>query len=190
MPVSAEPEDKNLQYHVVNWGLNPNDIDYVMKNNILSMWYKVWRANMISKQENYDVVIRTRTDLYFDELEIEKNDYLNIPWGWRQNSYWENCGGLIDMFAYGKPEIMDFYSSLFLYLTRYLKEGQYYFPSENLFKSHLCQKEISIRLLPIRLFFRRDDSCFNQAWGITEYYYRNSKDWSTETDLNFTFYKK
>lgn len=190
VPVSAEPEDKNLQYHVVNWGLSPNDIDYVMKNNILSMWYKVWRANMISKQENYDVVIRTRTDLYFDELEIEKNDYLNIPWGWRQNSYWENCGGLIDMFAYGKPEIMDFYSSLFLYLTRYLKEGQYYFPSENLFKSHLCQKEISIRLLPIRLFFRRDDSCFNQAWGITEYYYKNSKDWSTETDLNFTFYKK
>ena len=68
--------------------------------------------------ENYDIVIRARTDIYFDEIEIEKNDYLNIPWGWRCNTYWDGCGGPIDMFAYSKPEIMDFYSSVFLYLTR------------------------------------------------------------------------
>jgi hypothetical protein len=190
VPVHSEPtEDKN-SHHIVNSSLNPNHIDYIMKNNILSMWYKVWRANLISKKENYDIVIRTRTDIYFDEIEIEKNDYLNIPWGWRYNTCWEGCGGPIDMFAYGKPEIMDFYSSLFLYLSRFLKEGQYFFPAENVLSSHLCQKDITIRTLPIRLFLYRDDSCFNQAWGITDYDYKNSKDWSNKPDSNFTFYKK
>lgn len=190
IPVSVSPsEEKNIHHRVVNWGLAPNDIDYFEKNNILSMWYKVWRANMISKKENYDVVIRTRTDLYFDELEIEKNDYLNIPWGWRQNSYWENCGGLIDAFAYGSSKIMYYYSSVFLYLTRYLKENQYFFPAENLFKSHLCQKEINIRILPIRLFFQRDGECFNQARGVVNYEYKNSKDLINKPDINYTFYK-
>ena len=190
VPVCSEPiEDKN-SHRVINFGLHPNDIDYIMKNNILSMWYKVWRANILSKKENYDIVIRARTDIYFDEIEIEKNDYLNIPWGWRCNTYWDGCGGPIDMFAYSKPEIMDFYSSVFLYLTRFLKEDQYFFPAENVLKAHLSQIDISIRKLPIRLFLYRDDSCFNQAWGITDYEYKNSKDWNNKPDSNFTFYKK
>ena len=190
VPVCGEPiEDKN-SHRVINFGLHPNDIDYIMKNNILSMWYKVWRANILSKKENYDIVIRARTDIYFDEIEIEKNDYLNIPWGWRCNTYWDGCGGPIDMFAYSKPEIMDFYSSVFLYLTRFLKEDQYFFPAENVLKAHLSQIDISIRKLPIRLFLYRDDSCFNQAWGITDYEYKNSKDWNNKPDSNFTFYKK
>jgi len=178
------------QWYIVNFGLHPNDLNIVIKNNILSMWYKVWRSNMLSKKENYDIVIRTRTDIYFDEIEIEKNDYLNIPWGWRCNTYWDGCGGPIDMFAYGKPEIMDFYSSVFLYLTRFLKEDQYFYPAENILKAHLSQIDIPIRKLPIRLFLYRDDSCFNQAWGITDYEYKNSKDWSNKPDSNFTFYKK
>lgn len=190
VPVCVEPTENRNSHHVVGFGLHPNDLNIVIKNNILSMWYKVWRSNMISKKENYDIVIRARTDIYFDEIEIEKNDYLNIPWGWRCNTYWEGCGGPIDMFAYSKPEIMDFYSSLFLYLSRFLKDDQYFFPAENVLKAHLSQIDIPIRKLPIRLFLYRDDSCFNQAWGITDYEYKNSKDWSNKPDSNFTFYKK
>jgi hypothetical protein len=191
VPIVEPPTDfEDENYHVVNFGLHPNDLTYFKKNNILSMWYKVWRANMLSKKESYDIVIRARTDIFFDELEIEKNEYLNIPWGWRMNTYWENCGGPIDMFAYSSPEIMDFYSSVFLYLTRLLKEDQYFFPAENLLKSHLAQRETLIRVLPIRLFLYRDDNCFNQAWGISNYDYINSKNWITTTDVNFSFYKK
>ena len=50
----------------------------------LSMYYKVWRCNMLSKQlgVEYDLVIRARIDTLMDEnFELELNDMLNVPMG-------------------------------------------------------------------------------------------------------------
>lgn len=174
----------------IPWGLESNSVSYIMKGNILSMWYKVWRANNLSKKKKYDIVIRTRTDIYFDLMTIDQNNYLNIPWGWRMNEHWKNCGGPIDMFAYGNPEIMDYYSCLFLYLTRFLKEGEYFFPAENILKSHLRQKDIEIRLLPCLLFRSSDDSCFNEVYGVTTDQFIKTNEWNLEMDPTFSFYKK
>jgi len=174
-----------------NLGLDIKALDYILKNNVLSMWYKIWRANLMSKSQKYDIVIRTRNDIFFNELEIEKNEYLNIPWGYCSVKSWNNCGGRNDMFAYGSPENMDYYSSLFLYLTRYLKDGEYYFPAENLLSTHLNQRDLMIRLLPIHLFLSRDkQNSFNKAYGINEYEFNKSKGIKGPPDPYFSFYKK
>lgn len=176
-------------YPNINHGLSIDDGNYIMKNNILSMWYKIWRANMLSKINKYDIVIRSRIDVYFDKLNIIKNNYLNIPWGWRFNDKWKGSGGPIDMFAFGNSEIMDYYSSCFLYLSRYLKENQYFFPAENILKAHIIQRKFDICLFPSKLFLSRDNSCFNQAYGIDNDEIFSSIIKNTELDLNYTFYK-
>lgn len=177
-------------YPVVNFGVTNECADHIMKNNTLSMWYKVWRSNLISKKKDYDIIIRSRTDIYFDELIIKENDKLNIPWGWIMNDSWSDCSGPIDMFAFGNSKIMDYYSCLWIYLTRYLKEGHYFFPAEHMLKAHLSQNNIKVEIIPTRLFLFRDGLCFNHAWGITEPQTIETNQWVSNLDPIFSFYKK
>ena len=78
----------------------------------LSMYYKIWRVNLLSKQLDieYDVVIRARIDTVLDEnFEIQKNNYLNLPIGIGNTVAFPNSDGFNDCFAYGTPKIMDYY---------------------------------------------------------------------------------
>jgi hypothetical protein len=185
-------EAKNSYERNVNLGLGQEIVDYIMEGNLFSMWYKVWRANLLSNQEKYDIVVRARTDVFMDEtMEIEENEYLNLPNGWRHNIHWLDCGGPIDCFAYGRPEVMDFYSSVIFYLSRYLKDGDYLFPAENILSSHLSRKEISVRGMGIDLFFYRDpEKSFNFGSSFVEDVFNTKiKYHNRSKDPNFTFYK-
>ena len=91
----------------------------------LSMYYKVWKCNMLSKQLGieYDLVIRARLDTIFDDkLDFIKNDMLNVPVGAMMVPTFLNSDGINDCFAYGPPKIMDYYSFIFLQMMEYLKE--------------------------------------------------------------------
>jgi len=135
---------------------SPNCIDTFFQNTTkafgqLSMYYKVWRANILSKQLDieYDLVIRARIDTVLDEkFEIQLNDYLNIPMGKIQNYSFSNNFGMNDCFAYAKPKIMDYYSFLFLQMMEYLGAGHYAFPCEHFLSVHFSKIHIQIREFP------------------------------------------
>jgi hypothetical protein len=124
----------------------------------LSMYYKVWRANMLSKQLGieYDLVIRARIDVVLDEkFELELNEYLNVPMGRVEARTWSNAYGINDCFAYSNPKIMDYYSFIFLQMMEYLKAGHYAFPPEHFLSVHFSKVKIQIREFPNYMIITR-----------------------------------
>ena len=114
----------------------------------LSMYYKIWKSNMLTKQLGieYDLVIRARTDVVLDEhFEIIQNNMLNIPMGWMSCYSFKDSDGINDCFAYGTPKIMDYYSFIFLQMMEYLKDGHYIFPPEHFLSVHFSKVHIQIR---------------------------------------------
>lgn len=166
-PVTVEIEDhqcwKESTWDVIKEEVFP-PIDLVhdsrertMSGRIHSMFYKIWRANLLTKtaNEKYDVVVRCRTDIMLDnDLVIEKNEHININNGMVHINAWKNCLGPHDLFAYATPENMDYYCSLYFYLSRYTKEGIYVYPPENLLRHHLAVRDKTICFFPSTL---RDD---------------------------------
>ena len=124
----------------------------------LSMYYKVWRCNMLSKQLGieYDLVIRARVDTTLDEnFEIVQNNVLNVPMGWMSVPSFRNSDGLNDCFAYGTPKVMDYYSFIFLQMMEYLKAGHYVFPPEHFLAVHFSKVKIGIRYIPTYMTITR-----------------------------------
>jgi hypothetical protein len=124
----------------------------------LPMYYKVWRANMLSKQLGieYDLVIRARIDTVLDEkFEIIQNDMLNVPMGWMACPVFRNSDGLNDCFAYGTPKIMDYYSFIFLQMMEYLNSGHYAFPPEHFLGVHFNKINLQIRYFPTYMIITR-----------------------------------
>ena len=124
----------------------------------LPMYYKIWRANMLSKQLGieYDLVIRARIDTVLDEkFEIIENDMLNVPMGWMACPAFRNSDGLNDSFAYGRPKIMDYYSFIFLQMMEYLKAGHYVFPPEHFLGVHFNKINLQIRYFPTYMIITR-----------------------------------
>jgi len=133
-------------------------IDYSKKFHTLSMWYKIWKANMISKSLDieYDIVIRGRTDTTMNQnLKIELNKYLNIPSGKVKTDNWPNSDGLCDIFAYGESKLMDYYSSIYLNLLEYVNQGHYMIPPENLLRVHMSRVNVYIRFFVANLEISR-----------------------------------
>ena len=120
-----------------------------VKASIFPMWYKVWKVNYLcnSLGRDYDVIVRLRTDLEFTRgFEPKVNDYLNMPSGLIGiTSYGNESFGPHDFLAYGKPEIMDYFSSLYLNLHHYLYSGEFTAHPENLLRVHLSRKDLVMR---------------------------------------------
>ena len=138
--------------------LLPSLIDYAKDFHTLSMWYKVWKSNMLSKSlgVQYDIVIRGRTDTIMNnDLEIQLNDYLNIPSGIIQTDNWEHSHGFCDIFAFGKPKLMDYYSSIYLNLLEYVNQGHYMIPPENLLRIHMSRVDVDVNFLICGLIITR-----------------------------------
>jgi hypothetical protein len=163
----------------------------------LSMYYKVWRCNMLSKHLGieYDLVIRARTDIVLDDtFEIIKNDMLNIPMGWMMVPTFTNSDGLNDCFAYGKPKIMDYYSFIFLQMMEYLKAGHYAFPPEHFLAVHFSKIHIELRYIPTYMIITRRWK--NAEHDIYNSFIKDAKEnirWSDLVeyvpDPNYTFKK-
>jgi len=173
-----------------NWPLLPELFESTRECRFFNLWYKVMRCNLLSQKKDYDIVIRTRSDIYLEPFpKLEVNDYFNLLWGYTYNEMWLNNGGPPDQFAFGTQKNMNYYSSLFIYLSRYLKEGAYMFPPENILKTHLSQFEVRLKQIVSLLFYFRNDVCFNLAWGVeefTSYPYEFPK----ETDQLYSFYRQ
>lgn len=133
--------------------------DYAKNFHTLSMWYKVWKANMLSKNLDieYDIVIRARTDTYFNgNLKIAKNNYLNIPSGRVKTDNFELSDGICDVFGYAKPKIMDYYSSIYLNILEYINSGHYMIPPENLLRVHMSRVNLNLRFFETKLIITRN----------------------------------
>lgn len=181
---------------------SPTNIDELFQNTSkafgqLSMYYKVWRANMLSKQlgVDYDLVIRARIDTLMDEnFELELNDMLNVPMGSNNCPSFPQSDGINDCFAYGKPKVMDYYSFIFLQMMEYLKSGHYLFPPEHFLAVHFSKVKIDIRYFPTYMMITR------KSKGTPHEIYNNFVNPPIESirasdsiefipDSNFTFYK-
>lgn len=124
----------------------------------LSMWYKIWRANLLTKSLDidYDIVIRARTDVFFDDrLDITQNDMFNIPYGRVKTSNWDSSDGICDLFAYGSPKLMDYYSTCVFYMMEHLNKGHYMVPHEFFLHTHLNKVSVPIRFLGTNLTITR-----------------------------------
>ena len=124
----------------------------------LSMWYKVWRANLLTKDLDieYDIIIRARTDVFFDgNLDITQNDMLNIPYGRVQTGGWDKSDGICDIFAYGSPKLMDYYSTCIFYMMEHVNKGHYMVPHEHFLHTHLNKVSIPIRFIGTNLTITR-----------------------------------
>ena len=132
---------------------SPTMIDPLFQNTSkafgqLSMYYKVWKCNLLSKQlgVEYDLIIRARIDTVLDEnFELQLNNMLNVPMGSNNCPAFPNSDGINDCFAYGTPKIMDYYSFIFLQMMEYLKDGHYLFPPEHFLAVHFSKIKIEIR---------------------------------------------
>jgi hypothetical protein len=116
----------------------------------MSMWYKIWRANLLTKDLgiDYDIVIRARTDTYFDDnLDISINDMLNLPHGRVRLNNHDKSEGISDLFAYGSPKMMDYYSTCYFFIMNYLTEGYYLVPHEHMLHIHMNKINVPIRFM-------------------------------------------
>lgn len=117
------------------------------KGNFYPMWYKIWRANLLTKKSNkkYDIIIRARSDANYSDFDVEKFDGLVIPKGhvvWMDEP---QLIGINDVFAYGPPKHMDYYCSLYHYLRSYINEGVPIIPAEGLLTYHLRKRPIVLK---------------------------------------------
>jgi hypothetical protein len=150
--------------------------DYAKNFHTLSMWYKVWKVNMLSKNLDieYDIVLRARTDTYFDgNLEIVKNNLLNIPSGRVRADNFPNSDGICDVFAYATPSIMDYYSSIYLNMLEYVNQGHYMIPPENLLRVHMSRVDLSLRFFTNKLVITRNskgtpNEIYDKRIGVDE----------------------
>jgi hypothetical protein len=181
---------------------SPNNIPKIFQDTSkafgqLSMYYKVWRANTLSKElgVEYDIVIRARIDTLLDEnFEIVKNNMLNIPMGINNCPAFPNSEGINDCFAYGTPKIMDYYSFIFLQMMEYLKEGHYLFPPEHFLAVHFSKVRIEIRYFPNYMMITRvskgtEHEIYNKFVSPPTETIRWSDDRTFLPDPNYTFKK-
>lgn len=130
------------QIHIEEWSSVINQLEKIQNIihshaeettilNTLSMFYKIKQCYSLIKDEKYDIVIRNRIDIKFDNfLTLDKNLYLNVPAGG------DHRGGLLDLFAYGSQQIMQKYCSLYDYLSEYIINNRVIFHPESLLRYH------------------------------------------------------
>lgn len=195
-------KETTQQYASMNIQSPKNIADIYQKSseafNQISMYYKIWKANMLSKQIGikYDLVIRARIDTVLDDaFEIIDNNYLNVPMGSNNCPAFHMSDGLNDCFAYGKPKIMDYYSFIYLHMMDYLNQGHYIFPPEHFLYVHFSKIHIKIRFFANYLMISRVSKKMSNE--IYNHFVVNSSDiieWSDllefKPDPNFTFKKQ
>ena len=159
----------------------PTDIQEYLRESAkrfdsLPMWYKIWKANMLSKTFDitYDIIVRARTDSHFNGyVDIIDNGCLNIPFGMNKTHQWDNSEGMNDIFAFSNPKIMDYYSMTFLYMMEHLNKGHYMIPAEHFLHTHMNKVSIPIKFIGEYITITRtakggNDEIYNQSFLKTD----------------------
>lgn len=180
---------------VIPYELDAFTQQYVYNLNVVSMFYKIWRANMLSNSNEYDIIVRCRTDNFPSErINFEINDMLNLPVGYTWVQHWQNSGGPSDLFAYGNREIMNLYCSIFPFISAYHRSGNYFFVNEQFVRLRLSERNIKIRFLPIKMMYLDIwHNHFDPAFRDPNFVERiiDSKSFlPNDPDPQYTFYKK
>lgn len=131
------------------------DSPNTVKENVLFMYYKIWRANQLRKlyeQTNrirYDVVIRLRLDVTVDTFPIidPKRKTVYIPEGGDYE------GGYCDQVALADSVTMDIYCELWNEIYRYSTAGIGIHP-ESLLRKHLEVNRLDVARFPAGLKLR------------------------------------
>jgi hypothetical protein len=123
---------------------------------IMSQYYAWWRVGELFKeaQNDYDVAIRSRSDLQFvtgidDIIDVVTPGSLTVPWV-EKNVF------ISDLFAVGSPEMIMHYHQLFDYAIDYAETTL--FNPELLLAHHIFNEKFDLRIddsLAKRFFVRR-----------------------------------
>jgi len=154
IPYYQTPKDPVLR-------LNPKEEKQAESIVRFAQWYKIQRANYLTKMvnNNYDIVVKLRTDLILkDDFFLFKNDSLNFSVGKMILPAWGNIEGPHDYVFYGKPQYMDYATNLFYFISHYHREGQCIHPPENLLRHHLSQQDISLRFYNFQVMLRGNNA--------------------------------
>ena len=149
-----------LRYHIdpPNTILS-NLMDSCNNFGTMAMWYKIWKANTLTKEFGieYDVVIRARTDMFFtNPLNIEIDNTLSVPNGRIRLNNYTNSDGIADLFAYGSPKMMDYYSICYFFMMEHLGKGHYMVPHEHFLHTHLNKVSVPIKFMKDGLIITRN----------------------------------
>lgn len=154
------------KYFEFNTNIIKNNLDYRHINSstneisLLNQFYKISECNKLKcKYENennfkYDLVIRCRFDSFFtrkfkkDELHIEDNQII-VPWGWDFKCVSEYA--VTDIFALGRSDTMDKYSSVFDNLDKY--KNDIIFHPESIMGYNLFRENVEVKTYEINFQF-------------------------------------
>ena len=126
--------------------------------------YKVWRANMLKDTlgREYDIVVKAETCSSFPNLTLDRIDkfdtserhsreHISLPyWIHHYNFRGEEKEALNHWVAFGSPDLMNYYCSVFLYLKKYYEEVIAH-PPENFLTHHLRNRPN----INLRFFFNQ-----------------------------------
>ena len=131
-----------------------------------SSFYKVWRANALKNSigREYDIVVKAETCSSFPDLKLEASDIfqeggtehgvddrISIPYWHHSVAYWGGTRiALNNWVAFGPPDLIDYYCSVFLYLRKYYDEAIIQ-PPENFITHHLTNRPN----IGLRFFFNK-----------------------------------
>ena len=134
----------------VKWAINPvkqfdtsaytERLQYSNPANVLSMWTSISASIdlVMSHNRSYDVIVRARSDVEFDQFKFLNSHGVVIPG--KPSEVYEYQGnrypGWHDMIAYGDPESMQTYASTLHAIPEIYAEGSPFF-SEFFLSTHL-----------------------------------------------------
>lgn len=120
--------------------------------NVYYQYYKINKGyqNIINFQKDYDIVIRARFDLRFEDFpdlnHIDLNKiYIPLGWDWRD--------GYSDLLSWGGVKIMENYCNLYNNLGVYANDDTYFHP-EALLKYHLDKLKITPERIKVNYYLR------------------------------------
>jgi len=165
---SAISQMLEMSFHPVQMRSDPlMDIDtsafpdrhwpYVDVYRSLSMWHGIRRVHEMVKSsgKEYDIIIRSRTDLYVKRFEMVLFDGISLPFchtklDLRFIYQGRSMHGLNDLLAYGSPAYMEEYvNSMDDILPLYRDEGVDYCP-ENFLAASLFRRGIPVYQQPMQ----------------------------------------
>jgi len=134
---------------------NKQESPGTLKENVLFMFYKIWKCNQLRKfyeqinRIRYDRIIRMRFDTTFDLLPViePKVKSVYIP------NAADHCGGWCDQFAIADSQTMDIYCELYNEIYRYLVAGIGIHP-ESILRKHLEVNRLNVERFDCVMYLR------------------------------------
>lgn len=140
---TKKQDRQNDIYHVNRFAISQG---IEASNRIRNQWYLVNHAKDLIPENYYDVVVRTRFDLNYVNVQIPQTikKGISIPYNFFSNHYAPNCdieAGFCDHMAYGDYKSMMKYLSMYQFIDEmYVKDNANISHAEGLLKYHLTKR--------------------------------------------------